>query len=424
MFLLRTLHHLNLATAVIHINHHLRGPESDADETFVRNLAGELNLPVLIHHGPPPEGNLEQEARRIRYDFFATILAGPNCNAIATGHTLDDQAETVLYRLLRGSGTAGLSGIRPVTATGIIRPLIEHRREEIRAWLRENNIPWREDQSNTDPAFIRNRIRLHHLPELTASLNPALPELLASTAQWARDEEDHWITQLDRLEPLHLTFGPTGESVFLQTAPFLALNAAQQRRLLRRAIERIRGDLRSIDFRHIEGIRALTSSSEGSGRLQIPDLDIYRSFDWLRLAPQGFDGRIDRDFDRPLTVPGITRDAERRLAIELKLLSAGSVYNDGMEGLDKELCSGSLVLRNWRPGDQYQPCGRTSVSKIKTLFQESRIPLWERRSWPVIAQGHSILWTRKFGVASEFAARPESREVLRIREVPFEQGVN
>ena len=416
VFLLHALHQLKLAVAVLHINHNLRGAESAGDEEFVRDLAAQLGLRFLLHSAPVPDGNVEQEARRVRYQFFAEVIAGGHTDLVATGHTLDDQAETVLYRFLRGSGTAGLSGIRPVTAEGIIRPLIETRRAEIRRWLTEREIPWREDSSNANPGFVRNRIRIQHLPELTASLNPALPEVLAATAQWARDEEDYWAAEMDRLEPSHLSFGPEEETVFLRTAPFLELEPARQRRLLRRAIARIKGDLRAIDFRHVEGIRVLTQSWEGSGRLQIPGLDVYRSFDWLRMGPQGYDGRVERDFDQMLEIPGVTRNPERRLVIDVRLSDPDAVYTDGL-GLDRDLCSGSLVLRNWRPGDSYRPVGRKSAEKVKTLFQEHRIPLWERRSWPVITQGGLIVWTRKFGYAREFAAGPACRRVLRIREI-------
>lgn len=421
VFLLHVLHELKLAAAVVHVNHRLRGEESAGDAAFVRQLADALGLPVLIHEGTVPEGNVEQEARRVRYRFFDDLIAAADnpVTVIATGHTLDDQAETVLYRFLRGSGTAGLSGIRPVTANRIIRPLIEIRREEIREWLRMREIGWREDSSNKDTTFARNRIRLQHLPVLTASLNPALPEVLAATAQWSLDEEDYWTVEMDRLEQIHLTYGPGGETAFLRTDPLLSLGTAQQRRLLRRAIERIRGDLRAIDFRHVEGIRILTQSWEGSGRLQIPGIDVYRSFDWLRLGPQGYDGRVERDFEQTLEVPGVTRNPERHIVIDVKLSDQNAVYNDHVEGLDRDLCSGSPVLRNWRPGDSYQPVGRGSAEKVKTLFQEFRIPLWERRTWPVIAQGNSILWTRKFGIACEFAAGPKSRQVLSIQELPY-----
>lgn len=423
VFLLHALHRLELAAVLLHVNHGLRGAESNADEAFVRGLALRLDLPVQVFAAPSHAGNIEQEARRFRYEFFAAQIAAGNCDAVATGHTLDDQAETVLYRFLRGAGTAGLSGILPVTEAGAIRPLLELRRDEIRAWLAERGIAWREDASNTHPEFARNRIRLRHLPELAASLNPSLSEILASTASWARAEEDYWSAELDRLEPQYLIRNP--ETLLINTKPFGEIPVAVQRRLLRRAILRVRGSLRAIDFRHVEAIRALMATREGSGRMQLPDLDIYRSFDWLRLAPAGFDARLERDFDAPLQIPGRTELPERGIAIEMELVHRQDVYNDDVQGLDWERCASSLSsqglkLRNWRPGDRYRSRGRPSAEKIKTLFQEFRVPLWERRSWPVIVNSgnpDSILWTRKFGVASEFAAGPETRNILAIREV-------
>jgi tRNA(Ile)-lysidine synthase len=429
VFLLHAMRELGVAAAVLHVNHGLRGAESDLDEEFVRSLALQFGLPVHVRAAHITAGNIEQEARRGRYDFFVEQIAAGTCDAVATGHTLDDQAETVLYRFLRGAGTAGLSGIRPATEAGVIRPLIDLRRDEIRKWLSERNIPWREDGSNQNPDFLRNRIRLQHLPELAASLNPSLAEVLASTAVWAQAEEDYWTAELDRLQALYLIEKP--ETILISTKPFLELPLAVQRRLLRRAIERVRGSLRAIDFQHVERIRAMMATREGSGRMQLPDLDIYRSFDWLRLAPVGIDSRLERDFETPLRIPGRTELIERKLTIEMELVDNPSVYNSDVQALDWERCTGSpsfqglmqqgLRLRNWRPGDQYQPQGRIAAEKIKTLFQECRVPLWERRTWPVITssagQSEAIVWSRRFGVASQFAAGPESRKVLKIQEV-------
>jgi len=176
----------------------------------------------------------------------------------------------------------------------------------------------------------------------------------------------------------------------------------------------------------------MMATREGSGRIQLPDLDVYRSFDWLRLAPFGIDSRLERDFDAPLVIPGRTEVPERQLTIEMELVDNPDVYNKEVQALDWERCTGSLSseglrLRNWRPGDRYQPQGRTASEKIKTLFQEYRIPLWERRTWPVVvqvndvqtndAQANAIVWSRRFGVASKFAAGPESGKILTIREV-------
>jgi tRNA(Ile)-lysidine synthase len=426
VFLLHAVHSLSLAAAVLHINHNLRGVESDADEQFVRDLAASLHLPIHILNNHPDAGNLEQEARRHRYEFFTAQIAAGTCDAVATGHTLDDQAETVLYRFARGAGTTGLSGILPVTRAGTIRPLIELRRDDIRAWLTERKIPWREDTSNLKADFARNRIRLRHLPDLAASLNPAIDETLASTAEWARGEEDYWTAEVDRLEPSYLL--QKEGAVLVSTGPFRELPTAVQRRLLRRAIDRAKGSLRSVDFHHVEAIRRMMGTREGSGRIQLPGLDVYRSFDWLRLAPLGYDERLPRDFEAALAVPGRTEVNERQLTIEMELVNGPGVYNDGVQALDWERCTGSLStqdwrLRNWRPGDQYQPLGQSGAQKIKTLFQDNRVPLWERRRWPVVSgvgsalHGGTILWSRKFGVASSFAAGPESRKILVIREV-------
>src|SRR5438477_6211336 len=148
VFLLYALRELGVAAAVLHVNHALRGAQSELDEQFVRELAKRIDLPFYVFVAPVFTGNTEQEARRFRYDFFTQHIAAGHCDAVATGHTLDDQAETVLYRFLRGAGTAGLSGIRPTIDNAFIRPLINLRREEIRAWLRQRSIPWREDESN------------------------------------------------------------------------------------------------------------------------------------------------------------------------------------------------------------------------------------------------------------------------------------
>jgi tRNA(Ile)-lysidine synthase len=427
VFLLTTLHQLNRAHAILHVNHKLRGADSDADEAFVRALAAQHCLPFHTAALSPAEGNTEQEARRLRYRFFLDCISQNLCDAVATGHTLDDQAETVLFRFLRGSGTAGLSGIRPATTDGIVRPLLTLRRDEIRAWLTAQDIPWREDISNTNLDFQRNRIRHNILPEL-AQLNPSLPDVLASTAAWARDEEDYWTAELDRLEPLYLrpaagTVIP--ETVIVDIEPFERLPTALQRRLLRRAIGQVRGDLRAIGFHHVEAIRALMQTREGSGRIQLPDLDVFRSFGQLRLAPQHFDSRIERNFSVPIMIPGKTNVPERLLSIDMEQFAPSGVYNGDVNALDWAKCRGSLHLRNWRPGDQLERVDHPGAAvKIKTLFQEYRIPLWERRRWPVIVMDDSsdadIVWTRKFGAARRFAASPESKSVVLVRDSGME----
>jgi tRNA(Ile)-lysidine synthase len=421
VFLLHALHEAGLAGQVLHVNHQLRGSESDGDEGFVRGLAAQLGVPCSVATLPPGPGNTEQEARRGRYTWFSACITSGVCDLVATGHTLDDQAETVLSRFLRGAGTAGLAGILPATSAGIMRPLLRVPRATVRAWMLERHFEWREDSSNLDPSFLRNRLRRDVMPLLT-SINPGLPATLGATAEWARGEESYWAAEVERLANSYIQ--QRGEVVLLEASRVNDLHVAAQRRLLRRTIELVRGDLRSIDFRHVEAIRQLSASIKGSGRLQLPGLDIFRSFDWLRISPHGFDARSARDFEIDLPVPGSAVVAEKGLQVVTKLGAGNHVYNSELHAIDPARLTGSLLLRNWRPGDSLSPRGSTRAEKIKTLFQEHRIPVWERRAWPVIAAGRSVVWTRRFGVSAEYAAGPDSRSVILVRDVMESIGLS
>ena len=412
--------HLN----VLHLNHQLRGEESQQDAEFVRELAARLGLPFLIRGADIAcsSDNLEQAARLARLAFFSEKLAAGVVARVALGHTRSDQAETVLFRFLRGSGTAGLAGIRPVTSQGIVRPLIEIDRGQVKQFLRDRGIAWREDSSNATLQFARNRIRHQLLPHLASVWNPAIVQTLAHTADWALAEEAYWETEMDRLAAEHFTESQGAVCVRVDTLAALPLAAG--RRLVRRAMERVKSNLRGVDFGHIAAVLELASAAAGSGRVQAPGLDICRSFEWLRFSPAGVSHHLGSGYRLPAVIPGIVPVPGTSLAFSLELIekaetSEGSnnVYNSEVGCLDWQRLSGSLELRSWRPGDQYQPAGSTGKEKIKTLFQQARIPLWERRHWPVLTDGTSIVWARLFGPAAEFAASARSSLILKIREM-------
>jgi tRNA(Ile)-lysidine synthase len=429
--LLHLLHELaprwGVSLSVLHLNHRLRGAASSEDAVFVRDLAGRLRLDFHLAEADVADicretgDNLEQAARGVRLEFFRRAIQEGLADRVATGHTRSDQAETVLFRFLRGASTAGLAGVRPVTTDGLVRPLLEVERGEVEAWLQERGISWRQDATNRDLAFARNRIRLELLPELTRAWNPALPETLAHTADWALAEEDWWVSEMDRLAAEHLHIRPP--AVLVQSDRLLALPLAVARRLVRRAMACAKGDLRSLNFGHVEAVLELARGSDGHGRLQVPGLDILRSFEWLRLVPPTTDNLAQRNFRLPLPVPGrvVLPGGETAICAELLDRRAATnplhcVYNGSMEWLDRDRISGSVEVRNWRPGDQYRRAGHSSQEKIKQLFQQARVPLWERRQWPIVTSGDVILWARCFGPAAEYAANPDCSTVLAIRE--------
>ncbi len=408
----------DLRLSVLHLDHGLRGEESRQDAEFVRGLADQLGLPLSLRETPVAQSpdNLEQAAREARLAFFREAISSGAVQRIATGHTRSDQAETVLFRFLRGAGTAGLAGIRPVTSEGIVRPLIELERSEVQQFLVERGIAWREDSTNRSLQFARNRIRHELLPQIAREWNPAIGETLANTADWALAEEAWWDAEIDRLASQHFT--TTDGAILLRSGLLAALPLAVARRLVRRAMELAKGDLRGIDFGHIAAVMEMAQSTEGHGRLQAPGLDIFRSFEWLRFGQPGA-GRLEaRNYRLALVVPGTIRVPGTNLALSLELIdkSGPLVYNSQVGCLDWQRLSGSLELRNWRPGDQYQPVGCTGQEKIKTLFQQARIPLWERRHWPVLTDGPCIVWALRFGPAAGLVAEQDAKVILKIRE--------
>ncbi len=425
----------NLRFRVLHLNHKLRGQESNADARFVRGLAAEFGFECSLREVDlaATSGNLEEAAREARLAFFREQIRAGAADRVALGHTRSDQAETVLFRFLRGAGTAGLAGIRPVTRTGLIRPLIGVTRDEVEQYLREHGISWREDSTNRSLEFARNRIRHQLLPGLVREWNPAMVQALAHTADWAQAEEVYWEGELDRLVARLETAGHLSvqnDFVLLHTACLGQLPLAVTRRLVRYAMEMVKGDLAAVEFAHADAVLRLADSTEGHGRVQPPGLDIMRSFDWLRFAkPAAVPGLETRNYTFPVGFPAVFPIPGENFGISLELIEKPAdqkpyefVYNGRMVWVDQERLSGALTLRNWRPGDKYQPLGSGGELKIKSLFQEFRVPLWERRHWPVLTDGNSVVWARRFGAAVGVVARSESRRLLKIEEVGIGDG--
>lgn len=421
VFLLHALHelgaHWNLKLSVVHVEHGIRGADSTADAEFVGRLAASFALPFYLHSADVPamRNNLEQAARNARHGFYRELLASSVLDRIATGHTHNDQAETVLYRMLRGSGLAGLAGILPVTAEQVVRPILQLQRCEIEAWLRERGVEWREDTTNTDISYARNRIRHEILPLLRRTFNPRLDDSLVHLGMLAQDEQAYWNAELDRY-----ALSPSDAPV-LSTQQLTQASPAVARRLIRRAIEHVKGDLRQIDFSHIERILEMSLSASGHDRVQLPGAEVIRSFEYIRFARSS--AQAQPEFSLPIRVPGWVELPGGSARITLRILE-----NDGSKQPHAKVVNdldwrrvtvtgeSGFELRSWRPGDRYQGAGQPQPEKLKVLFQKARIPLWERHKWPIITYNENILWVRRFGAAAKFAAGPDTEVILRVGE--------
>ena len=427
--LLRILHQL-VEVSVLHLNHNLRGEESQADEVFVRTLAERLNAPFHTRRVDVRAlgGNLEEQARRARYDFFRETIAAGLVTSVATGHTQSDQAETVLFRLLRGSHLAGLSAIHPVAPGPIFRPLLDVSRTEVLQYLNAGNQSWREDSSNGDLSFDRNRIRHALVPQLKREWNPELERALSQMAALAFDEERFWTDWLAQHAHQYLEF--RGNIVLASASKLAEQPAAVARRLVRHAIEHVKGNLHAIDFGHVEAILALARRKQGDGRVQPPQIDVYRSFDWVRFGMQSGDDQSEvRAQSATCTIPGETVLSLADVAVTLEVIDykeldspaeasgeSARVKEYQLDWERVEELGGQLLLRTWKPGDQYVRAGAESPCKVKIMFQDGRIPLWERGTWPMITVASRIIWSRDFGPAADVAAHRESRRLLLIRD--------
>jgi tRNA(Ile)-lysidine synthase len=454
---------LGITLVVAHLNHSLRGPESDADAAFVETLARERNLRVVsgvenVAAAADREGwNLEDAGRRLRREFFERLIEEDVVDLIAVAHTADDQAETLLAHIMRGTGMTGLGGIYPA-APPIVRPLLEMRRQELREYLRSLGQNWREDLTNHDTQRMRARIRKELLPLIERDFSTGIVGHLNELARLAREEEAFWnalveerfqalmrktdeglvIGTSDLLAPLNflhnLQNGTASEAAGSSTAsPGIAPTRSVTERLIRRLYEAVRGDRRELSASHVEQVIDLAGHL-GSGRaVQLPrGIVVRREFNELVFA------RVSAGRKReiavgtaesvhsyqyaiglPLGKRTIFSVAELGKQLSLNLIDWPIAQSDTIrdtEALDADLLRAPLILRNWRPGDSYRPRGRREARKLKEMMLGVRVPAGKRGIWPVLESAGQVVWALGMVPANDYLAGPETRKGLLIVE--------
>jgi len=424
LLLLELRAELGVVLSVAHVNHQLRGRESDEDAQFVGEIARKHGLETHVHEAPLAQAHsgIEASARKLRYDFFRHLMQEGPVSKVATAHTLDDQAETVLLRMLRGAGIRGLSGIHPrlvfENRGEVVRPLLGFWRTDLENFLQERDQMWREDSSNCDLAFLRNRVRHHLLPLLKGDFGTATVENLADLAEVARAEEEHW--QSGHPEVHGYERASLAEKEKLAVGSMMTLPVAAQRRLLRGWLEANVDNL-AIPFRVVEEVRDLATAAAGK-KLELP------GGHWVRRTQRDlcFDKTGSRsepssnNYEYHLPVPGQVEVPELGIRLQVVLVERESVPEDELYGLlDAVRLPSELIVRNWRAGDRYRPAHTKEAKKIKELLGDRHITGMGKKLWPVaVRQGGDLVWVRGFATPAEFAPPQGAQRVVWIRVIP------
>jgi tRNA(Ile)-lysidine synthase len=417
--------------AAVHFNHRLRGAESDGDEALVRDLSTALQIEYLRREADvggvarERRGNLEAVARELRYRFFFSLIDHGRLELVATAHTASDQAETVLLRLLRGTGTRGLGSIYPVLEGKVVRPFLSLTRGQVMVEIAARGLPYRVDSSNHNTGLRRNKVRAELLPLLAKEYNPQIVTLLNQLAERARDDEACLERMArERAQPWRVR---DGREERIPVRALTELPPSLARRVLRQMIQTVRGSLRGLAHEHIERLRVFAGEAQSGKTQDLPgEITVRKEFSWLVVGLRVLAAE-PREFSYPVTLPGELSVQELGSTFRFKILSPDNhrkAYNDNkLVGLDPQRLCGELVLRNWRAGDRFCPTGSRGVRKLKELFRERKIPQIRRRGWPVLLCDGHIVWVRGFPPGSGVAASNGTQQVLLVEEQPMRPAI-
>ena len=427
LHVLNNLHaELNFSLHVAHLNHQLRGKESEADARYVAGLARKLQLPATIESGDVKAYrvkhrlSLEEAARDVRYAFFADVVGSIDANKVAVGHTRNDHIETFLMHLIRGSGTRGLRGLRPVSRRlqdgrlTVIRPLLEVSREETEGYCRQKGLAPRTDATNLLLSQFRNRIR-HELLPLLEKYNPRIDEALVRTARIAADDIAFLDAEAERVWKKVISV--ERDDIILDKKVFLKLPVALKRHLLRAAIEKLIGNIKDIEAQHIE--RIIDSLEKPAGKtIILPDgITFNIEYDQYLLSTD-VGGRspfppIEGEF--AVKVPGETKAGGWTVrAAMVKKIMPPKTEDRFVAYFDAEKVGKKLAVRARRRGDKFQPLGMDATKNLSEFMVDAKIPRAWRDNVPLVCSGEDIIWVMGWRISERVKVTDKTEQVLRL----------
>ena len=417
-------HEFNCSLHVAHLDHAVRA-DSAADAEFVRKHADHLNLPIsveridvlqLMKHN---RLSAETAARNARYNFFESVSEQVGATKIALGHHRGDQAETVLMRLLRGAGSIGLKGMLPVRDGKFIRPLLNFSRSEIDAFVTNLGLQPRTDSTNRESNCLRNRIRLELIPLLEQLYNPNLQNTLNQTAELLRVESDYLEEVAREAFEACRERSVTANVVVLNRHTFLRNHHALRHRILRCAIGKISGGMRSLYFNHFVEMLKLIAGETPNASLNLPgNLRLQRAYNRLIFHKSA---AVENEYEYEVVLPGTTNlpVLNARLIATVEE-SQPPKLRDGKYHAVLDGLRFPLKLRNRRDGDRFQPFGMQGSKKVKDFLIDSKVPRHERYRVPILVSGEEIVWVVGHRTSERFKVGGETKRYVHLAYTPLE----
>ncbi len=424
---------LGISLAVAHLNHCIRGRAADEDQSFVRDLATSFGLEFTTARKNVPRmarlkgESLEMAGRRARYDFFMRAARKLGCAAAATAHTAGDQAETILLKLARGSGSDGLRGIPRLTSwkgLRIVRPLRDVDRKTILAFLKARKLAWREDASNRDTAFLRNRVRHEVIPFLESTLNPELRRALLRLGD-IMEEEGAWLESLSMqllAECSAAADDDTARNNVILCKKLAAYPVAARRRVLRLWLDSSGIPRELLDFETTERIDRLLSRGERPCDLTLPGGWMVRR-EYGRMVARAEPEQNSSAFKVRVRIPGETVLPAQRLKITASIGHGFSRERQPEIGCFPARASLSaaswrrrvITIRSWQPGDRINPLGMKGSKKLQDIFTDARVPKSLRHCVPIFECGGEVIWLPGYRIASGWKVPNVAARSLQIK---------
>jgi tRNA(Ile)-lysidine synthase len=422
---------LGFSLSVAHMNHMARGEESSADAEFVKNLSEKLGLPCIVNQtdvkaeAANQKKSFQETARTVRYDFLESYLEFKKATYVALGHTSDDQVETFFINLLRGSGARGLSGM-PEIRGPFIRPMLASSRQEVESYVKEKGIKFREDSSNNELYYLRNRVRKKLLPML-AEYNPRIKSTILETLSILKDE-DQFLDEY--VEDLVEEFFRGGRDILLSRKFFLSQPKAIQKRLIRKALEPIAGGLRRISAVNVREMIDLMEFPKVGKEVRLPRG--WRAISGtknikLKLMPHYLNEPITNEEPEKsarieLKVPGTTEWSELGWAFECQVTDVGNAdisKETSQAYFDYDKVGEQVSVRFFKPGDRFVPLGMVGSKKVKSFFIDEKTPREERKGIPLLTSANGdIIWVYGKRISEVYKITERTVKILHIVGLP------